>query len=433
MTSASDDTLLLGKRALRCVCANLPHLVELAYKVELIVDKRVSTAAVTPGGRVLLNPDWYGTLDLADATFVMAHELLHLAFRHHQRFTTAQDRRMCNIAADCVINDMLCEELRLAVPRGGYALFGARHLSLEQVLERLKTTTCPEMYVWRTRYPKKAPPEETQMEKQLREAGLAPERKVSADNGEVPDENDGPDLIDEETEQEWFPQPLPQKRARLEEMKEAADRVTTTAKLLKDLSTWERGDSPGFTEQSMEALKIAYTPPWEMALQKWIENQAPSGRTWARASRRPSPSPEIALPGRSRQGWTLNLVIDTSGSMYRDLPYLLGLLSGFCRSANVEDVRIVQCDVQVTVDERVTPEDLTDYKVKGFGGSDMTPAMLQLAEDPQVESVIVLTDGMIGYPAAPPPYRVLWGLTRKHYSEFAYGAVLHLTAPSMRR
>ena len=216
-------------------------------------------------------------------------------------------------------------------------------------------------------------------------------------------------------------------------MKEAADRVTTTAKLLKDLSTWERGDSPGFTEQSMEALKIAYTPPWEMALQKWIENQAPSGRTWARASRRPSPSPEIALPGRSRQGWTLNLVIDTSGSMYRDLPYLLGLLSGFCRSANVEDVRIVQCDVQVTVDERVTPEDLTDYKVKGFGGSDMTPAMLQLAEDPQVESVMVLTDGMIGYPAAPPPYRVLWGLTRKHYSEFAYGAVLHLTAPSMRR
>ena len=63
----------------------------------------------------------------------------------------------------------------------------------------------------------------------------------------------------------------------------------------------------------------------------------------------------------------------------------------------------------------------------------MTPAMLQLAEDPQVESVIVLTDGLISYPADPPPYRVLWGLSRKRYSEFAYGAVLHLTEPSMRR
>ena len=63
----------------------------------------------------------------------------------------------------------------------------------------------------------------------------------------------------------------------------------------------------------------------------------------------------------------------------------------------------MQCDVGVTADEWLDPEALLSYKVTGFGGSDMSPAMLQLADDPEVAAVLVLTDGYITFPAAEPP------------------------------
>ena len=43
-------------------------------------------------------------------------------------------------------------------------------------------------------------------------------------------------------------------------------------------------------------------------------------------------------------------------------------------------------------------------------GSDLTPAMLQLAEDNQVRAVAVITDGDIAFPAETMPYDVLWVL-----------------------
>ena len=56
------------------------------------------------------------------------------------------------------------------------------------------------------------------------------------------------------------------------------------------------------------------------------------------------------------------------------------------------------------------PAELASYNLTGFGGSDMTPAMDELAADPEVGAVLVLTDGEIRYPRAEPPYSVLWGL-----------------------
>ena len=46
----------------------------------------------------------------------------------------------------------------------------------------------------------------------------------------------------------------------------------------------------------------------------------------------------------------------------------------------------------------------------------MSPAMLQLAEDSEVERIIVITDGYIGFPQNPPPYEVLWVLTPRNDS-----------------
>jgi predicted metal-dependent peptidase len=87
----------------------------------------------------------------------------------------------------------------------------------------------------------------------------------------------------------------------------------------------------------------------------------------------------------------------------------------------------MQCDVGVTADDWIDPAELASYKVTGFGGSDMSPAMDELAEDPEVNAVLVLTDGLISYPRAEPPYSVLWGLV-DGTSGFhpLYGTVVHV-------
>jgi predicted metal-dependent peptidase len=96
--------------------------------------------------------------------------------------------------------------------------------------------------------------------------------------------------------------------------------------------------------------------------------------------------------------------------MIDTLPHILGLLGSFCDGAGVTQVHVMQCDVGVTADEWIDPAELTGYKITGFGGSDMRPALDALADDPEVSAVLVLTDGLISYPDAEPAYSVLWGL-----------------------
>jgi predicted metal-dependent peptidase len=146
-----------------------------------------------------------------------------------------------------------------------------------------------------------------------------------------------------------------------------------------------------------------------------------------RASRRGGDRTDIVLAGRKREGWTLNIVLDTSGSMYDELARVLGAIASFCESVNVDSVRLLQCDVEVTEDAMVTPEQLNNYRITGLGGSDMSPAMLRLADDPEVEAVIVLTDGLIYYPPQAMPYNVLWVLTNcsGHFNP-GYGQVIEL-------
>jgi predicted metal-dependent peptidase len=187
-----------------------------------------------------------------------------------------------------------------------------------------------------------------------------------------------------------------------------------------------RGSETGATRQLVDALRGIYSTPWQMALQTWLEGVVPGERTFVRPSRRGADRADVVLPGRRRTSWMLNVVLDTSGSMSEEIPRALGAIADFCDAAAVDDIRLVQCDTQVTSDEVLTPAALAAYEVGGYGGSDLTPAMLALAEDPRVTAAIVITDGDITYPIEPMPYAVLWILPPHSPGGFAppYGRVV---------
>jgi predicted metal-dependent peptidase len=73
----------------------------------------------------------------------------------------------------------------------------------------------------------------------------------------------------------------------------------------------------------------------------------------------------------------------------------------------------------------LSPSELADYQVSGYGGSDLTPALHALGDDPRVTAAIVITDGDISYPSEPVPYAVLWALPREQTTfQPPYGRVI---------
>ena len=94
--------------------------------------------------------------------------------------------------------------------------------------------------------------------------------------------------------------------------------------------------------------------------------------------------------------------------MTDDIPLALGAIADFCEATGVDQVRVVQCDTAVTADDWLSPGELVDYEVLGYGGSDLTPALAMFAEDPRVTATVVITDGDVALPQDPVPYAVLW-------------------------
>lgn len=416
-----DATRLKVRNALRLVCAHLPHLAGLANAVRIYVDDRVPTAGVTQSGRLIVNPHWFGQLSYAEATFIVAHELLHLCLETHERGVGTHEM-IFNYAHDYIINDILREELGQPVPQRGLALPGARLLSAEKLAAMLNSGQLPG--------PKAAP--KSAMTRALEDAGVIP----------VMPPNLGPgsgDVFNRHLERRLYPDESHADNERMRQhIKSLAARANSLGLLKKRLDELPQGP-PGMPTQEAgsnvavaEALKSAYQPPWELALQQWMEAVAPGPRSYLRPSRRQSGDSSIVLAGRKRVGWALHIVLDTSGSMVNEIPRVLGVIGSFCEAVGVAAVHVLQCDVRVTQDEWVEPEDLARYTVAGFGSSDMSPALLRLADDPEVEAALVLTDGYITYPGAPPPYNVLWVLTEPQPPESftpGYGHIVCLPPP----
>ena len=233
------------------------------------------------------------------------------------------------------------------------------------------------------------------------------------------------DVITGEQERKHLPEDSRIREQRRQQVERAASSAAAREAIWRAL---EKGPAEQSSAE-IEALRTTYQPPWESALQRWLEAHAGSTRTFARASRRGASRSDVVLAGRNRGGWVLHIILDTSGSMEADLATALGAIASFAAAAGVSQIHLIQADVEITEEAWVEPEDLDRFRIKGFGGSDMSPAMLHLAQDPEVEAVVLITDGAIEYPQQTPPYQVLWALTGASFDfDPPYGFVIEIAA-----
>lgn len=407
---AGRDQLKRVTRGLRLLTVSLPYLSGLAASVRVALDDRVPTMGVFASGRLVVNPAFAEKLDDDALIFVLAHELLHLALRTHDRARGSRALEF-NYAHDYIINDILRTELGVTVvPAGGLDLPDARTRSAEEIVLEMRRKAAD------------TPSKTAVFDGEETTIG----RLFGAGEGQ----SEAGDALGDQREKEMFPDDVADQAEKAAAIKDVAAAGLALARAVGALRGL-RGADPGAASQVVTALRGLYRTPWEVVLQRWMESVAPGERTFARPSRRGADRSDLVLPGRRREGWRLNVIIDTSGSMADDIPRALGAIADFCDAVAVDQIRLLQCDVAVTSDEQLSPAELAQYPVSGYGGSDLTPAMELLAGDPQVRAAAIITDGDIQYPPDPMPYAVLW-VVPPGSSTFhpAYGRVVSMDSRS---
>lgn len=358
-----DRRLSEGERARAWFITSYPLLGALAATFELVEDARlcgqmgIPIAAINiEDRRIYLNPS--AGLNEGATRFVMAHELLHAGLRHDVRLGT-RDAYLWNCACDFVINDWLLE-MGIGEPPALGLLHDVsfRGWSAEAVYDHI-----------------------TQNLRRFRR--LATMRGCAQS-----------DILNDD-ERFWA----------------AGEGTGLDAWLRGALSQGlqlHQGQGRGFLPAGLvEEIRALQMPvvPWDVQLSQWFDAHfvpVEKRRSYARASRRQSSTPDIArpalvVPEESKRSRTFGVVLDTSGSMEAKLlGKALGTIASYAIAHEVAAVRVVFCDATAYDVGFLAPELIAGtVRVRGRGGTILQPGvnLLQSAHDfPDDAPILILTD-----------------------------------------
>ena len=329
---------------------------ELIEDAELCRREEVMVGAVDETLRTIyLNPA--AALSELETRFVLAHEVLHVALRHLNR-RQGRDAYLWNVACDYVINDWLIE-MRLGAPPTLGMLHDAqlKGLSAEEVYDRIVVDL-------------------RRMRKLLTLAG----RQC--------------DMLDRR---------LSPRKGQFTDLDAFYKNQLGKGLLLHEAQG--RGHMPAGL---LEEIRSLLQPPisWEVQLARWFDHHFPSiecRRSYARLSRRQSATPDIPRPRvasdpRWLDGRTFGVVLDTSGSMERQiLAKALGSIASYAQAKEVPAVRVVFCDAAAYDMGYMMAEEIASrVQIQGRGGTVLQPALdlLQHALDfPKDGPILIITDG----------------------------------------
>ncbi|MEU4247236.1 hypothetical protein AB0F15_07500 [Amycolatopsis sp. NPDC026612] len=370
-------------RALSWFVSSFPLLGAVAAGFTLVVDAEVvrawdiSLAAVdAEHGEIYVNPA--AALTAEEWRFVLAHEMLHAALRHDRR-ALGRDPYLWNVACDYVINGWLVSMGVGELPHGVLHDQQLTGMSAESVYDTLTTDI-----------------------RRARKLLTLGSREVGDVLGDWLTE---PEAAQRRSSKRAEAKPLPWRdgdRTGGVDLDEFYRRALTQG--LQYHHAQGRGLLPAGLEQEIRALD--HPPlPWDAQLARWFDEHVrveAAVRSYARASRRQSATPDIPRPGRVRperldRRVTFGVVLDTSGSMNAELlGKALGAIASYALARDVPAARVVFCDAVAYDAGYLAVEDIAGrVKVRGRGGTILQPGvdLLQRAEDfPADGPILIITD-----------------------------------------
>ncbi|SCL28425.1 Predicted metal-dependent peptidase [Micromonospora pallida] len=379
-----DRTKLLAARFR--AAQDRPYLATALYSVTVVESPHVPTMGVDRHWRCYVSPGFVDRLPVAQLAAVWIHEVAHLLRDHHGRADRLpvgqrRDHHRVNVAQDCEINDdLLADRLPLPADRIEPKTFGLpAGLLFEAYLPLLPARVCGGAH------------------------GCGPGEHDCAAGGH--DCGSGAHGVDRPWEQGGSGGVSAVEAGAIR--RETAHAVRAHVRARGTVAAgWER-----WAAQVLEPRV-----DWRRALTGAVREAAAWAigavdYTYQRPSRRAAAMRRVVLPSLRQPVPRVAIVVDTSGSMGdAQLAAALAEVSGVLRAVGVggNRVTVLSCDAAVHVVRRV--HTVGEVRLAGGGGTDMRVGIeAALRDRPHI--VVVLTDGLTPWPAAPlESTRVIAGL-----------------------
>ena len=423
-----------------------PFFGSLALRLKLEENKSIKTGR-TNGKVIQYNPSWIDPMTTNQVKGFLAHEVMHLACKHHLRMKTRNDK-LWNIATDCVI-DLILRDNKFELPdyshinecfkdmaaEAVYSVIFHENDQKKQEKQKKRTAAAGADCNGGSSNPDDKDQDQVQDQDsddqdQTQDQDQNQDPDDQDPDNQDPDDQDPDDQDQDEDDDEnshtgngdVFP-PENEDGSELSKADEIAEEnrwniaVSQAAEHAKAV-----GKLPNNLESFAEALKEKKLD-WKQVLREFVEAVCNDDYTWLRPNRLYLQS-GFYLPSLFSE--TLGKIIvclDTSGSITQhDLDHYATELTSILEDFNVEiDVYQVDTEIKGAV-EVFTQDDLPiKLKLRGGGGTDFRPVFNQIekeGEDPK--ALIYFTDLECNdYPKSIPDYPVLW-IDTKRYPRFYY-------------
>ena len=378
-----------------------PFLGGMLMRFDLVpVRSRFCSTACTDFKRIFFDIDFYRKLNDKERSFVLAHEIWHVIYLHQLR-KQSRDHILWNIATDCEINYMLKNDgfdppERLCFPDAA-----------------VEEKNAEEIYEYLLKKQERGTPDKNNRSPNGNLEGQFDEHAAPVGTDEdATDDGDGKLPRDKWGEKGDDPDFCPKISA------DAAERVREM--VISEAQRAERiepGSLPGSVRAVIERLQNAEIP-WREYLAQFVTSTLGDRRQWLPPQRRGVWSETYM---QSRRGEKINVVVavDTSGSTESLIPKFMGELVSLLETFGRYEMRLIQCDADIQFDEvfdetNPFPADYpASFKWGGFGGTSFCPVFEHIEKNAyECTMLVYLTDGYGAAPKDPPPYPVLWILSK---------------------
>ena len=358
MNNDLDSKLLKAKVELMTRSAFISTI---ALSLKHVITDKCNSADVS-GTTIRYNPDFIKNQTTTQFAGLIAHECWHVAYQHMAR-KGSKDHLTWNAAGDYVINNMLTKA-GFEIPTGGL---------LDPIYDE----------EWST-------------------------EKVYDDlikNGKK--FNDTELMVDLREDSEGT---STDKIARDSEITTIIVRARTQA-LMSGAKL--KGEIP---DEILRIIDELLNPklPWQVILQKFLDQRVHEEYSWARRNRRYSS--DTYMPSRYSYGLGhLTFAIDTSGSVDdKELQEMLSEIQGIQQIFNPEKMTVIDCDADIhQIYEVDQTTDILSLEFSGGGGTSFEP-VLQYVDEHPTQALIYFTDLYGEEDLKPVNYPVLWICNSDH-------------------
>ena len=355
----------------------------------------VTTACVAKDGintKLIISPEFWGTISDNVKVAVLKHELLHIAFKHLYMYDQYDDKTLLNVAADLEINQYIQDEYKdetwdgLEITNKPWADMNLpEKAGTRKYYELIKQEEqdCPDGDV--AKY----------MDAMRTAMGDGQEREITL--------SDGTKVKAKMTHEFWKHwENLDEAEKKLMEkqieyqLKEAADQVNKS-----------RGTIPGELKELIDSLYVKEEPviDWRSYLRRFngIASKIYTKKTRRKPNKRFNGNPALKI----KQKKNTLVAIDTSGSVStEDLKEFLSEIHHIWKTGT--QVTVVECDAAIGRVYEYNGKIEESKQVTGRGGTSYDPVFEYLwNHKDKFQNLIYLTDGECSV-SKPPCKPTLW-------------------------